>query len=125
MIRYAGLATGSEPAFPILVDTSDVIHVQLSKDYIASIREYMENDGDLADACIGSITIDGQQYPLLATTWEHDEFSGDNGRESTNDKYLYWDINSYLVPDPTVLRIRPRNDYTIEAINVVDLYFLE
>ena len=118
-MRYAGLAIGSEPALPILVDTSDEIHVQLSKNYINSLIEALEGDYDVAGTCIGSVTIDGQSHNLLPQEFVTVDNTLNGNIQSVN-KYLTWSIYGN---EPTELVLYPRNDYTIEAIRVVDIYW--
>lgn len=105
------------------VDTRSEIRVQLSVDYISTIREWMEEDGDLADTCIGEVTIDGQNYPLMPHEYvpSTERFSGNNGGAA--DKLMRWVINNNE-DDPDILTLFPRDDYTIEAIKVVDMFWL-
>ena len=108
------------------VDTRSEIRVQLSVDYISTIREWMEEDSDVADTCIGEVTIDGQNYPLMPRgyTLDSEMLEGNNGWvEEAGQKYLYWYINR-STGEPDILTLFPRNDYTIEAINVVDMHWL-
>lgn len=108
------------------VDTRSEIKVQLSVDYISTIREWMEEDGDLGDTCIGEVTIDGQNYPLMPRgyTLDSEMLEGNNGRvDEVGHNYLYWYINRDT-GEPDILTLFPRDDYTIEAIKVVDMYWL-
>lgn len=106
------------------VDTRSEIRVQLSVDYFSTIREWIYKDGDLTDTCIGEVAIDGQKYPLMPRkyTLDSETLEGDNGQvDEVGHNYLYWYINRDT-GEPDILTLFPHDDYTIEAIKVVDIY---
>lgn len=89
----------------------------------------MREDGDLSDRIIGSVTIDGEEFYMYAHWYDFVlgayRLSGDTNEyedEPAGEKYLRWFINENG-DDPFVLTLFPRNDYTIEAVNVVNFTY--